>query len=356
MHRLLTVVAAVGLAAAAPTALAAKPGEVLLIPWGEGNPPVAGSGSIGMFSPIDGRYLGDLISGEGDRIIFPNTAILGPDRLVYISDQVNWAVYRYDLDGNFVDKFLGEEDGVINPRGMVFDGTNLIVSTHPHDGIHLHAVRRYGLDGTRKGDVMPAGLGISTWDILLEDDGRFLLSHLGESNNGSVISFYPEDLPTIGTLYTAPFPTQLTPAHTRENCYGLSFSGRVTEFNDGGVVRSFTLSGLSNAGQGVFALENGQILGVSFNAGVFTYSASGVRLSTVRAGFGLYGMAKLVDLCRADMNGDGSFNFFDLVIFLEAFNEHRVEADFRAPFGEFGFADLDGFLDEFLMGCPYAEL
>ncbi len=55
--------------------------------------------------------------------------------------------------------------------------------------------------------------------------------------------------------------------------------------------------------------------------------------------------------CRADINGDGSLNFFDISDFLTAFSVMDPIADFTGD-GAFNFFDISTFLSEFAAGCP----
>lgn len=56
-------------------------------------------------------------------------------------------------------------------------------------------------------------------------------------------------------------------------------------------------------------------------------------------------------LCRADMNGDGSLDFFDVQAFLQTFAAGGSEADFNSD-GLYDFFDVQLFLQEFSAGCP----
>ncbi len=56
-------------------------------------------------------------------------------------------------------------------------------------------------------------------------------------------------------------------------------------------------------------------------------------------------------ICRADLNGDGSLNFFDVSAFLAAFSAGDSVADFTGD-GLFNFFDVSSFLQVFSAGCP----
>lgn len=55
--------------------------------------------------------------------------------------------------------------------------------------------------------------------------------------------------------------------------------------------------------------------------------------------------------CHADLNHDGSIDFFDVSAFLVAFNTKQPAADFDQN-GSFNFFDVSQFLEEYLRGCP----
>ena len=56
-------------------------------------------------------------------------------------------------------------------------------------------------------------------------------------------------------------------------------------------------------------------------------------------------------VCPADLNGDGSLDFFDISAFLNAFNSGDSIADFDGD-GSFTFFDVSGFLNAYNAGCP----
>lgn len=55
--------------------------------------------------------------------------------------------------------------------------------------------------------------------------------------------------------------------------------------------------------------------------------------------------------CLADLNGDGTLDFFDISAFLSAFGSGDLAADFIGD-GVFDFFDISAFLGEFAAGCP----
>ncbi|HIB69320.1 MAG TPA: hypothetical protein EYO33_30620 [Phycisphaerales bacterium] len=55
--------------------------------------------------------------------------------------------------------------------------------------------------------------------------------------------------------------------------------------------------------------------------------------------------------CLADLNGDGSLDFFDVSAFLTAYNAQDLVADFNND-GQFNFFDVSVFLSAYTNGCP----
>ncbi|MCL4221872.1 MAG: hypothetical protein KJZ65_10950 [Phycisphaerales bacterium] len=55
--------------------------------------------------------------------------------------------------------------------------------------------------------------------------------------------------------------------------------------------------------------------------------------------------------CRADINGDGVLNFFDVLQWLNLFSSQQPGGDFNND-GQFNFFDVQSFLNAFSSGCP----
>jgi hypothetical protein len=66
-----------------------------------------------------------------------------------------------------------------------------------------------------------------------------------------------------------------------------------------------------------------------------------------------YGLDHLIleSVCEADLNGDGSLDFFDVSAFLGAFGANDPVADFNGD-GSWDFFDVSAFLGAFNEGCP----
>lgn len=57
-------------------------------------------------------------------------------------------------------------------------------------------------------------------------------------------------------------------------------------------------------------------------------------------------------VCTADLNQDGLINFFDMLAFVDLYNNEQPGADLAAPFGVWNFFDITEFITTFTSGCP----
>jgi sugar lactone lactonase YvrE len=107
------------------------------------------TGRITKYDAATGAYLGDFATGIGQ----PTRMEIGADNLLYVLQwEGNGRVWRYDLDGNFVDEFTSV--GVTNSIGMDWDSEgNLYVASF--DAAH---VRKFDSDGNDLGLFITSGL------------------------------------------------------------------------------------------------------------------------------------------------------------------------------------------------------
>lgn len=66
---------------------------------------------------------------------------------------------------------------------------------------------------------------------------------------------------------------------------------------------------------------------------------------------GVFVATPMMDICQADLTGDGLLNFFDVSAFLSAFTANDPIADFTGD-GLYNFFDVSAFLSAFGAGCP----
>lgn len=90
-----------------------------------------------------------------------------------------------------------------------------------------------------------------------------------------------------------------------------------------------------------------------FNFGGFSCTAGtpgGAYTPSAMFEHQLFGPAPFI-CCCADLNGDGVLNFFDVSVFLNAFNAGDSLADYNND-GSINFFDVSSFVSEFNAGCP----
>lgn len=227
---------------------AAAAGDYLLIPESD-------TDTIGMYDPYDGTYLGDfatvpLIYGSTRT---PINAVLGPDGLVYVSDQVQDAIFRFQLNGTYLDVFADSGDGLDNVRGIAFRANGNLLVSHSPSGTTNDAVAEFAPDGTRLPDVVT---GVDPFDVYVLQDGRLLVSDIGGTD---AVELYTAAGAFVSTVLTIDFPEQTNGDPSAPGGYlNASFSDNfVTDFDlDGSIYSQFPFSG----GRGVWRLGNGNIL------------------------------------------------------------------------------------------------
>jgi len=216
-------------------AAGSRPSEFIMVPWGIAEPTHPASGSIGMFSVVDGSYLGDLVPPDQEHIQWPHTAVIGPDRLVYVSDSINCAVWRYTLQGEFLDIFVDENDGLGLVRDLHFLGEDLLVFNVARVGIGVDytdtQIKRFGPDGVELSPLLATSGGAmaSYWDLHEAGEGRLVLSDAGSQFGAPMfiggVSFLNDDGTGLTRLYDREFCTQVVHSHVPGRFYGASFEG-----------------------------------------------------------------------------------------------------------------------------------
>jgi hypothetical protein len=115
---------------------------------------------------------------------------------------------------------------------------------------------------------------------------------------------------------------------------------------------------VGSAASGMFAMDlSGGVVPVYEGTsgvldGVMSVAIDGDR-ALVRTGgrFHAVDLSDCTPSCPADLNGDGSLNFFDVSAFLVAYQSMDPVADFSGD-GQFNFFDVSAFLVAFKAGCP----
>lgn len=230
--------------------------EVLLIPESSAD-------VVGMYDPFDGTYLGDLIIEDTMLFDFstPINAVPGPDHNIYVSDQVEDAVYVFDTTGAYLYTYADASDGLNNVRGIDFRDGHLFVTSGDD------YVREFSDSHTVVRDFISDGS--DPFDILFLDDGRSLLCDIqGTTDN---IRLYDTSGTLVNQIFSVSFPEQVQfDAVLPGEFLNASFSDNIiTDFElNGTIIATFPHS----SGRGIYRLGNGNLLATS-GSGVFELDA-----------------------------------------------------------------------------------
>jgi hypothetical protein len=260
------------------------PDGVLLIPESTND-------VVGMYDPFDGTYLGNLINGSG-LFSTPINAIQGPDGYIYVSDQVEDAVFVYDTLGAYQYTYADGSDGLDNIRGIDFRGDHLFVTSGSDfvaefDGPH-----------SRLPDFIPSGM--DPFDIQFLDDGRALVCDIGGDN----IRLYNADGSFSGEIFSVDFPEQVIyddqlPGDFLSNSF--TSGNRIDDFDLNGTIYQ-TIAW--DYGRGVYRLGNGNILATSSHSshsGVYELdAATGAIIEQQNSGSGF----RFIELYKPAVSGD----------------------------------------------------
>ena len=236
--------------------------------------------AIGLYDPQDGSYLGDWLppNEATDPYTFstPINAVQGLKDHIFVSDQLEDAVFEFEPDGTFVGVFADATDGLDNIRGIDFFGTDLFVS----DASGF--IARFAATGDRLPDLIN-DVTLDPFDILLEGSGNTLVVDIADPNR---VRFYPAgSTTTFSHLLQRDFPQQLKPNPAGGYLVAAFGSGEVLEVDEVGTVgRTVTLA---NA-RGVHPLGNGNwLVTASSDGGVRVMNPNdGTTVAQVREGSG----------------------------------------------------------------------
>jgi hypothetical protein len=256
--------------------LTSKMGPVLLIPESTGD-------VVGMYSPADGTYLGDLIvddtSGTSYNLQTPKHAVQGPDNNIYVADQISDAVYIFDTTGAYLSTYCS---GYNNLRGIDFRGDHLFITSG--DGY----VAEFSGPNTFFRNFISDGS--DPFDIHFLPDGRALLSDIAGTTDN--VRLYDTNGVFIAQIFSASFPQQIQGDPVLPGTFlNAAFSSNViTDFGlDSVITAQLTYGG----GRGVYRLGNGNLLATSSNGIQELDSTTGAVVQTERTGSGQY-----IELCN----------------------------------------------------------
>jgi hypothetical protein len=213
--------------------------------------PESSNDTVGMYDPMDGTYLGDLITvpilyGSSST---PINAVAGPDGYIYVSDQLQDAVFRFNMDGTFFDVYADNTDGLNNIRGIDFrDGLLYVTSGDDYVAV---------FDGPHNRLADFINDGSDPFDIHFLPDGRALLADIYGSTDA--VRLYNADGSFNSVVFSVNFPEQIQSDSELPGEYlNAAFSADwITDFDVDGTVHSQVFW---NGGRGVFRLGNGNLL------------------------------------------------------------------------------------------------
>ncbi len=243
-----------------------------------------GAKSVGMYNPIDGTYLGDLIV-DAAHLQTPINAVKGPDGNIYVSDQLADSVFVYAPNGSYLYTYADATDGLDNIRGIDFRGGELFVSKGGTGGTGGKCIARFSGPHVRLPDFIPSTSGIDPFDILFLPDGRCLIADIeGTTDN---IRLYYANGTLQQVLFAVNFPEQV-------QFDSLSPGAFLTAAFSANVIQDFELNGTIvqttpySGGRGVYRLGNGNILATS-GAGIQEIQpGTGTIIQTEKTGSGRF--------------------------------------------------------------------
>jgi hypothetical protein len=296
--------------------------------------------TVGMYDVATGEYLGDIVPDDG-HLHEIHCAVMGPDNLIYVSDQIEGKVFRYDLDGEFVDVFVDVTlDGLNFPKGMDFlvdeeDGSHSLLVAALHDyvpgGPFIGRIAKYSEDGTYDADFLGArDFSSAVFDISVNDDNSIWYVLYGNGQvqftDGGIGRLDPSGR-DLGLVVSARGADQVIRCPSTGNLMTSVLAGyfygepHFHEFTpDGDVVASWNIPGPVPAPHGIEKLDNGMVLSVG-DSGIWRVDPEdGYSTTLMRSGSGfrMVHRATLPGPCLGDLDGDGTVGVPDLVAVITA--------------------------------------
>ncbi len=282
------------------------------------------TGNMGGVGYSFNQTSGIALSNDGTRLIVAGSF----DNMISVIDTTTWSLMGNVAAGDF-------------PTMVSFsiDDSMIFVSNRNDDTVTVY-------DNTAPMPVFlrTIHVGDSPWQVVDDGQGRIWVNNWGDQR----IAGY--DISTgvaWGSVLFADRPVGLTYDAASET---LRVAHGVVSTTLGGDV------GFAQSQSGTITLiDPATLVTTDYDLGVgpsALASSSDGNLLAVAAPIG-DGMA-LLDLglqCAADINGDGTLNFFDVSAFLTAFAGNDPVADFTGD-GVFNFFDVSAFLVAFGDGCP----
>lgn len=215
--------------------------DVLLIPDSSAD-------RVAMFDPQEGTYIGDLIT-ENPGFATPVNAIPGPDGNIYVSEQLNDAVFVFDDQGAYLYTYADATDGLNNIRGIAFRGNELFITSGDD------YIARFDGPHSRLPDFIADDS--DPYDLLFLEDGSLLVADIQGTDDN--LRYYDAAGVLQYELFDVNFPEQLQHDPLTPGEYlNASFSAdQVTDFELDGTIHQ---TWFFNSGRGIYRLGNGNLL------------------------------------------------------------------------------------------------
>lgn len=268
--------------------------------------------SVGAYRAFDGAYVGDLIHA-GNILDTPIKAVIGPDQLLYVSDQTRDAVFRFDRNGNFVDRFLDAADGLANVRGIAFRATNLFVCNGVATPTRPPGIHAFDLQGADLGPYLESSPSspFEPFDLHFLVNGSALATNVTPPNTVRLI---PSAGGSSSSVLPANFPLQISPLSNGNFVVAQSNSSTLTEFTLGGLVTNTWPVG--SPVRGVGQLGNGNLIFTTITS-VQSLDRTTGQITTLRFAVSPRFVSSFPAaggrFRRGDCNLDGSVNITDAV-------------------------------------------
>jgi len=251
---------------------AAQAATVLLIPESSND-------TVGMYSALDGSYMGDLIGPQAS-LSTPINAVQGDDGNIYVSDQIGDSISVFNQSGDLLRSFPDPSDTNVldNVRGITFRDGVLFATVG--GGGNGSAIARFDpATGAFLGNFIEPNVGNleSPFDIFFLDTGEALVGGINSDN----LALFDENGTFIRNVLTGtPFPEQIEQLDNGNMIYADFLLNAVREFDMmGNIVSECGLSGA----RGVYGLGNGQVLATN-GSGVTSIDMATCTNTVVRDG------------------------------------------------------------------------
>jgi len=237
--------------------------EILLIPdWS--NDRVLG------FDPYDGSYIGEIIPDDG-RLSSPKCAIASSRGTIFVSDQIEDAVFEYNIDGNYITTIVNQaSSGIDNIRGITVYNGYLYVTVF--EGSYAQTIQRFNLNGGSQTTWTSVQIN-SPFDIHLRSNDALV------ANAGSdAIERYDHSGSWLGTFVGTgiEWPSQIYECSNGNLYITGSFSpAGIYKYDQNGVLLNYY--SIARTMRGVYELGNGLLL-FTTDQSVSTYNPTNAQI------------------------------------------------------------------------------